>query len=143
METIGRGQGCDGEQVFSVVSIYCDSDGESQIGRFDITLKGRGDIGFVSELICGLGCQLRMTPSDYDYDWHVAPTKQFVVCLDSGVHIQVSSGSTIEIAKGSLFLVEDTWGKGHRSRSIDNQQRYSIFIPVSDPSIGHPKAISN
>ena len=29
-----------------------------------------------------------------------------------------------------VILVEDTWGKGHRSRALDGKLRHCIFIPL-------------
>jgi hypothetical protein len=34
------------------------------------------------------------------------------------------------IAAGEVVLVEDTSGKGHLSKSVNNQMRHSIFVPI-------------
>ena len=70
-----------------------------------------GNIGYLSELIGGNGVQFRRTPADYDYSWHTAPRRQFIVNLDAAVEIEVSSGERRVIAKGEVFFVEDTTGK--------------------------------
>ena len=34
------------------------------------------------------------------------------------------------IGAGEIVLVEDTWGKGHLSKAIDDKVRHCIFVPV-------------
>ena len=69
-----------------------------------------GDIGYLSELIKGKGVKFRYTPGDYNYSWHTAPQRQFIVNLDAEVEIEVSSGEKRVISKGEVFLVEDVSG---------------------------------
>jgi hypothetical protein len=33
---------------------------------------------------------------------------------------------------GTVFLAEDTTGKGHKSRALDGQERFSLFIHLAD-----------
>jgi hypothetical protein len=34
------------------------------------------------------------------------------------------------VKAGDVLLVEDTWGKGHLSKAIDNKPRHCIFVPI-------------
>ena len=34
------------------------------------------------------------------------------------------------IGAGDVILVEDTWGKGHRSKALEGKLRHCIFVPV-------------
>ena len=52
----------------------------------------------------------RSTPGSYDYDWHRAPRRQFVVNLDAALEIEVSSGEKRIIPQGGVFFLEDTTG---------------------------------
>lgn len=76
-----------------------------------ICTPATGNIGYLSELIGGKGVQFRRTPADYDYSWHTAPQRQFIVNLDAEVEIEVSSGEKRVIPKGGVFFVEDVTGK--------------------------------
>ena len=73
----------------------------------------------------------RKTPSDYDYKWHCAPRKQYIINLDASVEVEVTDGEKKIIPAGEIFLVEDIKGKGHQSKSVDNKERISIFIPIN------------
>lgn len=60
---------------------------------------------------CAAGLKFRETPGDYDFDFHCAPAKQFVVSLDAGVEIEVTDGTRRVFPAGTVMLAEDTWGK--------------------------------
>jgi hypothetical protein len=72
----------------------------------------------------------RQTPGSYDYDWHPAPRRQYIINLDAGVRVTASDGEVREIGAGEILLVEDTHGKGHISQAIGRQMRHSVFITL-------------
>ena len=76
------------------------------------------------------GIIFRETPGTYDYEWHPAPRRQYIINLDGGVSIQASDGETRIIGAGEVILVEDTHGKGHFSKAIAGKMRHSIFVPI-------------
>ena len=78
------------------------------------------------------GAELHRTPAGRVQDWHTAPRRQFVVNLTGEVEIEVSDGETRRFGPGSILLAEDTTGKGHISRGIGNDERRTLFIPLSD-----------
>ncbi|KAI6660469.1 hypothetical protein LOD99_14054 [Oopsacas minuta] len=124
--------GNEGDRKFKVTRVYCDDDGKSKFADFNIDLLPSGLIGSLSKLIPTKGIIFRTTPGNYDYNWHQAPRRQFVINLDASLEIEVSSGEKRIIPQGGVFLLEDTQGEGHKSRSVDNKPRTSLFIPVSD-----------
>jgi hypothetical protein len=85
---------------------------------------------FLSQLQEGTGIIFRKTPGDYDYQWHCAPRKQYIINLDASVEVEVSDGEKKIIPEGEIFLVEDVKGKGHQSKSVNGKERTSIFIPI-------------
>jgi hypothetical protein len=46
------------------------------------------------------------------------------------VQITASDGESRVIGAGEVVLVEDTFGKGHLSKSVAGQMRRSIFVPI-------------
>ena len=111
-----------------ITRIYADEQGESHFGQQTYPLHDVGQLGQLSETIAATGLILRTNEPGYDYDWHHAPARQFVVLLDGAIEIEVSDGERRVFRGGDIFLVEDTTGKGHRSRSIEPQERRSVFI---------------
>ena len=88
--------------------------------------QGRQDVGHFK----ATGIIFRQTPGSYDYEWHPAPRRQYIINFDGGVSIQASDGETRIIGAGEVLLVEDTSGKGHFSKAISGQMRHSIFVPI-------------
>lgn len=114
-----------------VTRIFTGDDGESRFEDIDIPLQDLGPIGAMSKLIEATGLVLRETGPDYDLDFHNAPRRQFVVMLSGGrVEIEVGDGTKRRLGPGDILLAEDTTGRGHISRAVNEQPRVSIFITL-------------
>ena len=115
-----------------ITRIYSDINGDSQFEDIDITLKNSGDIGSLSEKFPVKDIVFRETEGNYDYDFHNAPERQFVILLDGIIEIETSSGEKRNFKSGEIILAEDTTGKGHKSKSIDGNLRHSLFVTLDD-----------
>lgn len=95
-----------------------------------ILLTDEGLIGRLSKMHAVEGVIFRETDPEYDYDWHRAPQRQFIVLLDGEIEIEVGTGEVRRFRGGEVILVEDTEGRGHRTRSIGDAPRRSLFLPL-------------
>ena len=111
-----------------ITRVYSDAEGESRFEDIEVELFDNGEIGWLSENIAVKTLQFRKVSPDYDYDFHHAPQKQFIVLLDGGVEITTSLGETRQFQTGEILLMEDTTGKGHRTKNLEKRERTSIFI---------------
>ncbi|GAB5353592.1 hypothetical protein AAMO2058_000048400 [Amorphochlora amoebiformis] len=118
------------KDFYEVTAITIAKDGKSTFGSLRIFLEPHGEIGLLSPLLPGKGIKFRRTPGTYDFDWHCAPTRQFIVNLDASVQVTVGTGETKVLEKGEIFYVEDVTGAGHYSQAVDGMPRSSLFIPV-------------
>lgn len=114
----------------NLTRITVDEHGESHFQDDDVPLTDAGPIGMLSEPMPAHAVIFRENAPDYDYDWHLAPRRQLIVLLDGAIEIEVSSGARRTFRGGDILLVEDTWGKGHRTRTIDGKSRRSLFIAL-------------
>lgn len=121
------------EKPFEIKRVYTLSNGESAMGRIEIPLKSNlGNIGIVSGVMkSNQGFLFRYTPGNYYFDSHTAPQEQLIVNLNAGVEVTTHRDGPCKINSGECFFVEDTTGKGHISKAVQSQERFSIFIPVS------------
>lgn len=110
--------------------LYTGPDGLSHFQDVDMPLTRGRNGQYLSELIKATGVIFRVTGPDYDYDWHNAPRRQFVVNLEGAVEIVASDGITRCFGPGEIVLAEDTTGKGHISRAVNGQPRKSLFITL-------------
>lgn len=106
--------------------------GGSDFAPFDVDLIDHGEIGRLSEPWPVADVIFRENDPGYDYDWHNAPRRQFIVLLDGEIEVEVTSGERRVFSGGDVLLVEDTTGSGHRTRSTDGERRRSIFISLPD-----------
>ncbi len=113
------------------VRIFAGPDGESHFEDLEMDLRDVGRASLLSQLFEATGVVFRHTGADYSLDWHTAPRRQFVLNLTGGVEIQASDGEVRRLGPGSVFLAEDTTGKGHLSRAIDGQERVSVFVHLA------------
>ena len=113
-----------------VTRLYTGSDGESHFEDLDIPLIDAGDVGSLSTSFPVKGIVFRENGPNYFHDWHNSHQRQYVVILDSEIEIEVGDGTKRRFRGGDVLLVEDTIGRGHRSRSIDGRPRRSLLIPL-------------
>jgi hypothetical protein len=111
-----------------VTRVYADERGESHFAEREIELRDAGPIGHLSESIPAKSVVFRKNDPGYDYDWHVAPQRQFIVLMDGAIEIEVSDGARRTFRGGEILLMEDTTGKGHKTRHIEPRERRSVFI---------------
>jgi hypothetical protein len=117
------------------IRVYADESGESHFADQEVELKDAGPIGRLSETIPARGVIFRKNDSGYDYDWHVAPQRQFIVLLDGVIEIEVSDGERRTFRAGEILLMEDTMGRGHRTRHLEAQERRSLFILLDEENV--------
>ena len=114
-----------------VTRIFSGEDGESRFAELDIPLQDSGDIGALSEMFPVKEIIFRETDGDYNYTWHNAPCRQFVIMLEGSVEIEVGAGGRRTFHGGDILLVEDTDGRGHVSRAVNGQPRKSVFVTLA------------
>jgi len=113
-----------------ITRIYSDANGESHFENVEISLKDAGEIGRLSERFPASGIIFRENDADYDYDWHTAPARQYIIMLDGEIEIEVGSGEKRRFRGGDILLVEDVSGRGHKTRVTNHQPRRSIFVTL-------------
>jgi len=115
----------------NITRIYTGDDGESHFEDLVIPLTDHGGgIGSISKLEHATGVVFRETGGDYDFDFHTAPRRQYVINLDAAVEIELGDGTRRVIGPGEILLAEDTTGRGHKSRSVDGKPRRSMFVTL-------------
>ncbi|TYO96117.1 hypothetical protein EDC39_11564 [Geothermobacter ehrlichii] len=118
------------QETMRVTRLYTGDDGESRFEDIEVELADAGPIGFLSPAVPVGRLIFRLTDGDYDYDWHNAPERQYVIMLEGEVDIEAGSGEVRRFGPGDILLVEDVDGRGHRSRAVDGRPRRSLFITL-------------
>ena len=110
-------------------NLYADENGESHFRDIEIAWDEERRGSKLSKRFPATGIIFRETKPENTVDWHVAPRRQYIVNLQSGVKITASDGEARIIGPGEILLVEDITGKGHLSEGLGELRR-SLFIPI-------------
>ena len=116
--------------MFSVTRVYTDNAGDSQFEDVDIMLHSGGEIGSLSDPLAAKTIIFREVDPGYDWNFHNAPARQFIILLDGEIEIETSLGAKRIFTGGDVLLMEDLTGKGHRTKNIQQKKRKSIFITL-------------
>ena len=116
--------------MFLITRIFSDSHGDSHFEDVAIELKEAGSVGKLSDVLPAKGIIFREVAPSYDWDFHTAPQKQYIILLDGEIEIETSLGAKRRFNAGEILLVEDTSGKGHKTKNIRPVKRKSIFITL-------------
>lgn len=116
--------------MFVVHRIYSDENGESHFQEVNVQLHQKGIAGELSDPIKAKEIIFREVEPDYDWDFHIAPARQYIVLLDGEIEIETSLRKKKTFGTGDILLVEDTTGKGHKTRNIKPVKRKSLFITL-------------
>jgi hypothetical protein len=116
--------------TFSIFRIYSDQAGHSHFATTELPLKPEGLIGKLSSAIEVKNLIFREVEPSYNWDFHTAPQRQFIVILDGQIEIETSLGDKRILNPGDILLVEDTTGKGHKTRNLKPEKRRSLFITL-------------
>jgi len=69
---------------------------------------------------------IRLKPG-WSGDWHPVPGRQVQIFVEGEIEAQVSDGEVRRFGPGSVVLVEDTTGKGHKSWVV-GEKELTIFV---------------
>jgi hypothetical protein len=116
--------------MFIITRIYSDANGESHFQDMDVPLREAGIVGRLSDPVKATSVIFREVVPSYDWDFHPAPQRQYIVLLDGEIEIETSLGARRNFKAGDILLVEDTTGKGHKTKNVRPVERKSLFITL-------------
>jgi hypothetical protein len=111
--------------------LYTGPDGQTHVEEIEAKFAPGGETGSF-KLLANAGAELRRAPPGRVADWHTAPRRQYVITLSGHGELEISGGKKILVGPGSINLVEDVTGKGHITRTVGNEDRVTIQIPLTD-----------
>lgn len=91
--------------------------------------------GYLTEGIFTDGVTIRFqeTPPHAIYDWHTAPTTQYVLCLGGTLLFTTHHGKQFTLQPGEVLIAMDTTGSGHTWEMIGDapwKRAYVLFDPA-------------
>jgi quercetin dioxygenase-like cupin family protein len=112
--------------------LYTGPDGQTHAEEIEVKFAPTASGNDVFKLMANSGATLNRAPPGRVADWHTAPRRQYVITLSGHGQVELIDGTKIDLGPGSIDLAEDLTGKGHITRTIGNEDRVTIAIPVTD-----------
>jgi hypothetical protein len=109
---------------------YTGPDGQTHVEEIEAKFAGGGE-NQMHKLLANAGAELRRAPPGRVADWHTAPRRQYVITLSGHGELEIAGGKKVQVGPGSINLVEDITGKGHITRTVGNEDRVTIQIPLT------------
>lgn len=110
--------------------MYEGDDGESHFEDIDVGLK-RFEVGEVSRRLFPGSVSFRITPPDWQMDWHNAMGKTMIIVIQGAVKTEVSSGDSRTFRSGDICYAEDVGGPGHFTTDVEGP-RLSLMVNLPD-----------
>jgi len=122
----------------SFIRLYTDANGVSHFSKETLPLApvagGQGMEGTLAVNRIGdvKGVMFAQLKAGATEDWHIAPRRQFMVCVQGIVEITASDGQKQRLTPGQFMLLEDTTGKGHITHAAGSEDHVALAVPVPD-----------
>ena len=114
-----------------ITRLYTGPDGQTHAEEIEAKFAPGGG-NDVYKLMANSGAVLNRAAPGRVADWHTAPRRQYVITLSGHAEVELIDGKKIELGPGSIDLAEDLTGKGHITRTVGNEDRITISIPLTD-----------
>jgi quercetin dioxygenase-like cupin family protein len=111
-----------------ITRIYTGPDGQSRAEQIEMKANGG-----TSEMIKATGVQFSSRPAGPASEWHVGPMRQYVITLSGRAELEVGDGKKVAVGPGQIDLIEDTTGKGHITKNLED--RIVVTIPLADQTV--------
>lgn len=126
-------------QSYKYIRLYADDTGESHFEDLEIELAP-GDFAppaaplNVAPFLPAVDSLLVGAPTDWSGETpHPTPRRQVFCTLRGEVEVTASDGNVRSLSPGDIIVLEDTWGKGHSTRVISQDDAVFFVTPLKDP----------
>ena len=115
--------------------LYSDEQGESHFADVEIELASSDYAPPAPPLSLSAFTNAKeigfmQAPAGWSSDWHPSSARNFFVVLSGEWEVTASDGETRRFGTGSVLLVEDVDGKGHRSRVVSDVDSLAVMMEL-------------
>lgn len=116
-----------------IVRLFSDADGESHFEDVEIELDLTDYVPpapplYLSPATPANEFAFMKAPAGWSSDWHPSSARNLFFVLSGEWEVTASDGQSRSFGVGSVFLVEDTTGKGHSSRVTSETDSLAAMV---------------
>ena len=113
-------------QTADVWRLYARADGVSSLELLKVDLGDGRSNPFASNRV-----QFAALAPQYETGWHNVAERTLVLTVGGSGEMETGDGQKIELKPGTVVLIEDTTGAGHRS-SNGPEGRVALFVTLAE-----------
>ncbi len=113
---------------YSMKMLYTGPDGLAYVKDIEVSARPNG----VVDLLPVEEVEIHRTQPGFSIGWHVEKRHQYVITLSGRGEIDIADGKKIILTPGSILLVENTTGKGHKTSVLGNKPWVALWVPLKD-----------
>lgn len=113
-------------QIADVWRLYARPDGVSSLELLKVDLSNGRSTPFASDR-----AQFAALAPHYETGWHNVPERTLVLTVAGSGEMETGDGQKIELKPGTIVLIEDTTGAGHRSGNGPDG-RTTLLVPLAE-----------
>ncbi len=127
-----------GASTLAYMRLYSDASGTTHFADEQLALTPAGNGAtveerlFINRLGDLKGVMFAKLKAGANEDWHVAPRRQFMLCVRGLVEITAGDGQKRRMKPGQFMLLEDVSGQGHRTRALGREDHVALALPVPE-----------
>lgn len=119
----------------SVLRVWASEDGESHLEDVELAFDESEFLPSAPSMLLtpqepASGYFIARAPAGLELDWHTAPVRELAVYLTGQGEIEASDGDVRPLEPGTILLVEDTTGKGHKTRVSGNEEVLVVIVTL-------------
>lgn len=119
----------------SYTRLYADSAGESHFEDVQVELAlvdfaPPAPALFLSEFGVAVRAAFLGGPGGWVGEWHPSSGRNLFAVISGEWEIEASDGTKRLFGPGSVLLVEDTFGKGHNSRVVSDDESLALLVEL-------------
>lgn len=78
--------------------------------------------------------RFKETPAKSVYDWHTAPTDQYVLSLEGTLNFETKTGDSFTLKPGEVLIAQDTTGTAHKWQMIGDLPWKRAYVTIKQGS---------
>jgi quercetin dioxygenase-like cupin family protein len=117
--------------VVKIIRIFSGADGETHAEEVPLPMGALRNGASFSPNAPAQSILFMSRPGPVVEDWHSAPREQYAITMSGRAEMEIGGGKRIPLPPGSVVLIADTTGKGHRVHVLSNEPWVAAFVPLA------------
>ncbi len=105
--------------MIKAYKLYTGTDGNSHVQTGSVTEAQFNEASAI---------RFQESPPHSFFDWHNAPTNQYVITLLGTLEFETRTGETFILKPGEILIATDTTGTAHKWRLINDEPWRRVYV---------------